>query len=689
MTNFDDLSDVEIEQMSREERRRILEQQLSPQDLALLDGIAYGVAKLLNTPINQLAAEAAAYRSVHVGAVPVGEQLAHFDHLVGLHETYWAALAQQSPTHEVREFLRHQWDPWITRWYTTRPYFDTDEGVVAFAAHLGHLRDLSPEDLRGVLVHEAAAGLHRLRDYAVSRGIPTPELDGTKVSGAELPAYNISPSGGPNMSLEHFRTHAIHAVTHASQHSPSPAYGYLRIGVHQKIYLFPSDHDAVAWFDQREQTDTGFDYAAVFDAANLHAPIAEALGASVPIAGCEPGDEAQVGHWFLPLALGVPAGALGGYFYRQWQEGHPGKYIPWVSGEGDQIRAQASHAAKMAFSGESVPYLGVVVENNSSSTYKTFPSLDAASDWLAAGAPLPYVKAHLYAAIYDATDPTWPAPISERSGHSAHTGAEYSPAYAHVEAARPAPISDIERRRAWPLTKALIKSAMREALDAYRQAPSASYLWSLEPWGQSVIIPFSSAADALDAMRDRIHTEHVALAVFDRGSSHWPNPVNWTRNDDPAYANVIAQQAAKPANYGYTAVSGEPWVSVVGSEPWYSIIGSEPWYTIIGRDPQTIIGDAIQDVRIRAKSLASQKPGRAVGVVHSADGLWHTLAFRSLDDADDWFGTAIRDKAAFTYAAYFDKDASGTAFLENEEIGGLRAPSAPGSGIQRGVATTY
>jgi hypothetical protein len=38
----------------------------------------------------------------------------------------------------------------------------------------------------------------------------------------------------------------------------------------------------------------------------------------------------------LPLALGVPAGALGGYFYRRWQESHPGKYIPWISGEADE-----------------------------------------------------------------------------------------------------------------------------------------------------------------------------------------------------------------------------------------------------------------------------------------------------------------------------------------------------------------
>jgi hypothetical protein len=43
----------------------------------------------------------------------------------------------------------------------------------------------------------------------------------------------------------------------------------------------------------------------------------------------------QIGHWLLPLALGVPAGAFGGYYYRKWRDEHPGKYIPWISGEAD------------------------------------------------------------------------------------------------------------------------------------------------------------------------------------------------------------------------------------------------------------------------------------------------------------------------------------------------------------------
>jgi len=35
---------------------------LSPEDSARIDAIAYGIARLLNTPIDQLAAEAQAYR---------------------------------------------------------------------------------------------------------------------------------------------------------------------------------------------------------------------------------------------------------------------------------------------------------------------------------------------------------------------------------------------------------------------------------------------------------------------------------------------------------------------------------------------------------------------------------------------------------------------------------------------------
>jgi hypothetical protein len=99
----------------------------------------------------------------------------------------------------------------------------------------------------------------------------------------------------------------------------------------------------------------------------------------------------------------------------------------------------------------------------------------------------------------------------------------------------------------------------------------------------------------------------------------------------------------------------------------------------------TAIGAAIADVRRYAHDLATRKAGQAVGVVHTADGLWHVLGFRSSDAADDWFGSAIAEPASFTYAAYFSKDVSGIPYLENEQLGGARVPSMPGLAIPRGI----
>jgi hypothetical protein len=113
--------------------------------------------------------------------------------------------------------------------------------------------------------------------------------------------------------------------------------------------------------------------------------------------------------------------------------------------------------------------------------------------------------------------------------------------------------------------------------------------------------------------------------------------------------------------------------------PWQSIVGTGPW--------GTIVGDAIADVRAKAQDIATQKQGPAIGVIHAVDGQWHALAFNSLDDADDWFGTVTQDKSSFTYAAYYDKDLSGTAFIANEEIGGVRKVTGPRPMARRGIAT--
>ena len=62
--------------------------------------------------------------------------------------------------------------------------------------------------------------------------------------------------------------------------------------------------------------------------------------------------------------------------------------------------------------------------------------------------------------------------------------------------------------------------------------------------------------------------------------------------------------------------------------------------------------------------------------------------FTSLDDAIDWLQQATREKALFTYAAAFEKDRGGTAYIQDEEIGGVRAPALPSRPIPREIATT-
>ena len=135
----------------------------------------------------------------------------------------------------------------------------------------------------------------------------------------------------------------------------------------------------------------------------------------------------------------------------------------------------------------------------------------------------------------------------------------------------------------------------------------------------------------------------------------------WHKDDDPSYAGLIAQQIAKWATRA-TRTAG---------------------------DYGTSIGTAIGDVRDRAQSLATRRAGDVVGVIHtSRDGLWHTLAFRSTDDADDWLGTATQDPAGYTYAAYYDKQDYSWPHPVNEKLGGAAAQARPGSTIRREIATT-
>ena len=435
-----------------------------------------------------------------------------------------------------------------------------------------------------------------------------------KVSDTAHAAYNDLQFGEQMMNtpvgvdmFERYRHVAIDAVSDVGRQSP--VLGYLRLGQQQHIYLFPAILDARAWFDQRRQIASGYDYMAVFLARDLRRPLLEDFGQTV-VSGCDP---TQVGHWFLPLALGVPAGAAGGYFYRKWQEEHPGKVIPWISGEDPSVGG---------------PWVDIV-------GHDVGPSVGG--PWVDIVGHDP-VGAYPWASIHD----LGPSRFVQRGPWVDIVGSE--------------------RHQ----THALIRSAIREVIASDRRGwevpwSVAAYVWALNPDGTTSVSPSWSPDAALVFLRDLAYTRQpVAIALFDKTSAHWPNPVSWTKSPDPAYEGVIAQQIARHTS---------PRTAGVGAGPWL-----------------TIVGEALDVLRRQAKIAADELPGRVIGAVRDGDNRWQLKQFHSADDADDWFGHVTRRPTTFTYAAYFDKDDVLYPNPLNEKIGGARSPALPGPSIPRGIA---
>ena len=403
---------------------------------------------------------------------------------------------------------------------------------------------------------------------------------------------------------------AARAVQSTQQQSPSPVYGYLRSSTQQKVYLFQALDDAQGWFTALAHGQAQpYDYAAVFAATNLTRPVPgfESFGHTF-VSG-----DPEIGSW-LPFLLGLPVGAAAGYFGPTLYE--------------KASNAWATHEAAKR---------GVVLRDQNVPR----PPSTTAGQW------------------YDIEGPAYTIG-----------------SWVDLVGAQPV---DGAQRRAHAQSRALIQSAINEVKQDAQFAPGvAAFVWSLDPpdayastdlsrpfelEGTTGIRTFNSVAEALDYMRQRIQTPHVALALFDRRSAHWPNPTNWTKSNDPTYESVIAQQIVKNAP---TRTAG--WVDLVGQST----------------------SSALRNVRARAEALASAKPGgNAAGVIHSKiDGLWYTFSFASLDDAIDWLQRATHDRASFTYAAAYEKALDGRAYIQDEEIGGVRAVSKPGSLGPRGIATT-
>jgi len=302
------------------------------------------------------------------------------------------------------------------------------------------------------------------------------------------------------------------------------------------------------------------------------------------------------------------------------------------------------------------------------------PVIDTAANF---GKPTPAKAAAEQAAK---TDPQAAAALQTAKQAAAHTIAAYHVTATAQKAAAGHPVAqrqiaqlaqDAERgdpmaHAAVPLVANAFGSAVEDRRGSYQHHASRAVARALQQYQQQ----YGRIPAAIGYLRVGQHGKEY---MFNSGEeAHaWYGSLS---PDQYSYAAVFdARNPAAPVveNFGSatTAVSG--WVDLVGAWPWLDIVGS-----------------AIDDVRKQATVIAAKKSGNAVGVIHTVDGTWHALAFRSSDDADDWFGRAIAEPSSFTYAAYYEKDASGVPYLQNEQIGGARPASVPGPLIPRGPATT-
>lgn len=356
----------------------------------------------------------------------------------------------------------------------------------------------------------------------------------------------------------------------------------------------------------------------------------------------------QVGNVW-PLLLGLPLGALGGYFYRGWRDEHPGRWIPGLpmgTASAPAIPAPHVSGSWQDFVG---PYVG--------GPWLDVQNLTVGGPWLDVENEGPYVGG------------PW-LDVESMSGNGPYIGGPWVDVTGS-QVGNPwvdylgADMGQHAERRAWQQNRKLIESAKNEVIEAQSRNPAAAWVWSFDvshPSSGRVmelfstqVVPFSSVAQAESYMYDRLQMPHVALALFDTGAvRHWPNPIRWTKSDDPSYEPLIAQRIAE---YSSTKTAGD-----------YS--------------GHPMIGSALSDVRERAQNIASKRAGSVVGVLHATkDQLWHALAFANENDADDWLET--QDPESFTYAAFFNKNDATWPYAVIEKIGGVKAAPKRRSSIGR------
>ena len=171
------------------------------------------------------------------------------------------------------------------------------------------------------------------------------------------------------------------------------------------------------------------------------------------------------------------------------------------------------------------------------------------------------------------------------------------------------------------------------------------------------------------------------------------------RGDQQAAAVLQAAAALDKALNQESQASAPSAPSAPSVGQWYDIANTVIGMEAAGRTAvgcphvggwYDIIGAALDDFREKARAHAVTKPGVAAGVLISLDGRLHGRGFRNLDDAIAWLEHITRSRGSFSYAAVYEKDANGAAYIQAEEIGGAtQQPSAPTPIPRDTPATAY
>ena len=160
------------------------------------------------------------------------------------------------------------------------------------------------------------------------------------------------------------------------------------------------------------------------------------------------------------------------------------------------------------------------------------------------------------------------------------------------------------------------------------------------------------------------------------------------RGDQQAIAAIQAVEAIEREQQKPPGITAGEWYDIAGVVIGMAHVGCPSYGGAVGQW-YDVIGAVLDDAREKARAHAVTKPGAAAGVVISVDGRLHGRGFRNLDDAIDWLQHITRNRGSFTYAAAYDKDTSGAAFIQAEEIGGSTAqPASPAPIPREGPAVT-